>query len=707
MSINMQKWLTRQQVLVIIGGHAQRLLPYLKSLYPLATMVLVIDSSNELGRIGRAGRNPRVRLFSLGVGHTAQTLCKGLPQHVVEYISSIGGMAASGGMGQSILIGRQAGKLLVESADFKQFVRQSLIPELRKRAGGALEEVRFILIGSLAGATYTGAELPVANSLASTTRQLTSAITRTEFLATGSLTYEGLGDRIWLNGAAALNDLVAYVRDPRRHPREIRSLRLMEFAMCGVDEALRDAFLAQVEQAAHGVWMEYDQQRTAPNRALNGTFGNIQVWEAEFGKPLDLCNDIVPVVSDAYVRPLVDILGREASIAMAERLELVHTRIKVTNGAVEDILSTAVALPVKKSLADLQSPSYRYSVAVWARVTGSHRICLADLQQCWAKAALTVEEIDQRMQLQRRLLDLLRAEIREQPERQDALMGEAALAEEEFTRQHRLLNPKGIIGFFKSALSSTPRKLARLAAAAYRLREISDQVAELRAEQAAIDRVHAVISAEYDYLRGKLTCVVSRLKDAGPELGDTIPAVTPFPIDIPLADLWDATDGSAVEFMDVVRGCVQNATLAGLALITNAAAPRPEEIARQIASGQCYCSPSVPWGGQLRADHGRQVHILPPTDLATQGILAQAVRDISPNVTIAFADAAPAVVNIVGVTMRLVRELTDVLTEPYQHSLLEAANSPCIEMFFPEGMESLPDLGIRLSGNEIVVEPQT
>ena len=439
--MSVTKWLSRQTVIVIIGGHAQRMLRYLRAIYPKASFVLAIDAPNELSHIGRAQHNPRVKLFSLAVGHTAQTLCQGLPAHVIDYISSIGGMVASEGMGQSILIGRQAGELLVASEDFQRFVKQELVPGIRKLAGGALEEVEFLFLGSSAGATYTGAEEPIARSLTQLTREQTSAVTRADFLATGALTYEGLGDRVWPNGGAALSQLLAQVCDPHRDKREVRAARFVEFPMFGEDEVLRDACLAQVEQAARSKWFEYEQQRSRPNRSLNGRFGNIQTWEVAFGTPLDYPEDILPVIADAYVPPLAAILDRKTSVAAAESLELAHARIRLTNGAVEDIVSASVDLPAEKLIDDLKSPTYRHDVTVWVRIKANKRICLVDLPRHWAKVALTTAEIDECMQLQRRLVDLLQAELDELSHRREELEKELDDASDDFAKQHRLLQP--------------------------------------------------------------------------------------------------------------------------------------------------------------------------------------------------------------------------------------------------------------------------
>ncbi len=48
MSEKSPKWRPHQGVLVIIGGHAQRLIPYMKSMSPRVTDVLVLDAAKEI-----------------------------------------------------------------------------------------------------------------------------------------------------------------------------------------------------------------------------------------------------------------------------------------------------------------------------------------------------------------------------------------------------------------------------------------------------------------------------------------------------------------------------------------------------------------------------------------------------------------------------------------------------------------------------------
>ena len=148
-------------------------------------------------------------------------------------------MTASQGMGQVHLLGRQAAKLLVQSEDFKLFVKQELVPTLRGDAHGALEVVRLIYIGSLAGGTYTGGEIPIAAALSAMIRNITSAITLTDFLPTGSLAYEGLEGVLPRKCCADRPYRVCYCprSRPARHPHEAC---LIEIPLCYEDDVLED-----------------------------------------------------------------------------------------------------------------------------------------------------------------------------------------------------------------------------------------------------------------------------------------------------------------------------------------------------------------------------------------------------------------------------------------------------------------------------------
>lgn len=682
-------------ILVLLGGHAQRLLPFLRMIYPELAYVLVIDSPDELDRLGFAAPGPNVQLFPIGMGETAQTLCADAPAELAEHIRCVGGMDAGGGMGQAIAVGHQAAKRLVDSPEFKGFIRSKILPELRARSRGAIDSIHVVLAGSLAGGTYSGGEIVIARGIVEQLLNLTSGTVVTDFLATGGLTYEGLGDRTWQNAAAAMAELLRYVTDSSRHPREVRRLRLLEFMVLRLDEPLRDAYLAQVEQAARCQWMTLFKKRCGPNDALNGCYGNVQTWEVAYGTPLDPANDVAAVAQVAYGDLIRQTLDREASVAAAERLEIEHQRIRLGNTAVDDVMAEAVDHAPPWSLVKLQSPSYCHQVTLAARKSANECIQLETFRSAWAIAPRTCAEIDARLQLQRRLLELLRNAASELAERRAALEDDLAGELERFEKYHRRLRPSGIYEVLAGAVTSTARKLAHLTDAAGIIRDLSDQLVLVNAEEAAIDQAATFVGTSFSYLSEKLARMLVRLDEAGPPLGNQAPLVLLAPLDDRLAELWMAVDEGPDSFLDALRRAVNYVTVAGLAKVCGAAAAEVGEIAKQIAFHRAYATPAVPWGGRRRADEGLGVHLLPPLEADLEKVVTDAVKAIQPGIVLAFVDKAPVVVNIVHVEMRLVRKLEDVLTEPYLLGLNEAINEPCNWLYFPNGVEGLRSLGIE------------
>lgn len=703
MVIRKKRFSSTQTVLVLVGGHAQRLLPFIRILFPEVTHVIVIDALDELNRLGSSARSVNVQLFALGVGHTAQTLTIDLPEDVQKYLASVGGMEASRGLGQAIAVGDQAGELLAASAAFLEFVRRVLLPKVRSRSGGALEALRLVFIGSIAGATFAGAALPIARALTRQCLDLTSATVSVEFLVTGGLTYEGLGDRIWPNSGSALTELVAYVTDPLRNKREIRRIRCLEFEVLGLDEALRDAYLAQVEQAAHCEWLRLDSQRRSPNDALNGRLGNAQTWELAFGRALDPSRDIAAVANDSYGAPIRDALNRKPQAAAAEALELEHQRIRLDNLSVDALTEGAADHIAERVIAELRAPTYRHDVQVYVRRSANQRDNLKAFQSLWAVAPKTLHECDCRLQLQGRLLELLQSEKRDLATRRQGIEAAIAIEETKFRRIHRSQNPTGVKEHFQSAWTSTASKDAKLYRAAIRIRELSDELVEVTAEEVALDKAFAIVKRVYDYLRAKLTRIVDALTKAGPPLGNDSETVTLYSLDERLPELWDSVDEGETEFLDALKRSVQYATIDGLAKICGAEAREVEDIAKKIWSTHAYETPSVAWGGRRRADQGRTVHVLPPLAPDDQRLLIEAMSRLNSEAIIAFADTSPVVVNVVAVTMRLVRELSDVLTEPYILGLKEAVNSGCVPLFLREELRSLHSLGIKVIDGEIVL----
>ncbi len=686
-------WLNSLTVLVLVGGHGQRLLPWVHLLYPFVQYVIVVDAQHELPRARRPKGKMLVQLFSLGLGHTAQSLLAGSSPAVQAHVRSIGGMAASGGMGQCIIVGREAGKRLVDSPDFKRFIRQQLVPELRARSGGVIQEVRFLTLGSLAGGTYSGAEMPVTEGAAAMVRSQTGAIVSVEYLATGGLTYEGLGDRTWQNTASALADLVTNVTDAEREPLIVRRLRLIDFPVCGRDQDRRDIYLAAIEQVARTKSVAYELERESPNNALDGRFGNVQIWEAAFGQELHLRNDIAPVVASLYLPPLATILAREPGLRDEERLELADAGTPLAIRTVVDIIATAAERPVESSLTELQTASHHHDVTAWIHLDAVHREMIADLPQQWAKPATTVATLDERLQFVRRLGKILADEAATLAERREVLEQTVADADAQYRKTHQRLNPERVLGHIAAAFTSTRSKLNRLHQFGETIRHAVDQLAKLAAEQAEVMRSRAVVGAECGYLEGRLKTLISSIQKAGPELGAVRPKVTVRPLDERLLDLWEACGQSDESLMDATLESVALATLDGLAAVTGAAYARVEEVAQRIVSGECYVTPAVPWGGQRRASDSRSIHLLPPVEPWLREAIIAAVAAEDERLDVDFVDAT-VVINVVAITMRKVRELDDLFTAPLRSALEEVLQSPCPEMFLAEPAETVRKLGL-------------
>ena len=681
-------------IVVLLGGHAQRLLPFVKDLYDDLVYTFVIDSRDDLGRLGNHLQGPNVHSFSLGVNQSAQTLCEEAPPKFREYLKTLGGMDASSGMGQAIAVGYHAGKRLIKAAEFKRVVRKTLLPRIHTACAGAVEAIRIVFIGSLAGGTYSGAQVPIADGLSDELLALTSATVATHSISTGGLTYEGVADDAWQNSAAAMMEQVRRCTDPERNVREIRRLRLIEFGVLGQDEALRDAYLAQVEQASLSEYIKVDQQRRGPNDALSGAYGAIQYWEAAFGSMLDVADDIAAVAHTVYGERLRESLDCEGSITAVDRIKVSHERVRLNNETVEAIVAEAVDHPVQWALAKLKAPTYRHTVVLQAMIGASEVVDLKKYATLWAASPATPAELDQRLQVQRRLMELLSELSEELAARREEAEAAENVAFGLFDKSHSSLASKGIVGFFLSIIWSGAKKFARLTSAGIEIRDLSDDLIAIRAEQAAVEQALCFVKESHAFLTGKIQRSLERFYEAGSPLGNRPAAVELFPFDDRLTELFAVVDDGEMKFLDWLRRSVSHATLFGLAKVCGASAPEIEEIARQIVYSRAYATPAVPWGGRRRADRGHCVHVLPPLDAEVEKLVVKAVKKLNSDTLIAVADKAPAIVNIVRIEMRVVRELNDMLTDPYKLGLTEAVNSPCPLRYFPNGLQPLHKFGI-------------
>ena len=172
--------------------------------------------------------------------------------------------------------------------------------------------------------------------------------------------------------------------------------------------------------------------------------------EAAFGTCLDPVDHVAPDIAAEYIPPLVQILERDTSPKCIERIELSHDRVKLSNADVDEILKTAIDYPVSGSLVELKNPSYRHSVDVLAHLPDNTRPIIESLTRAWANAAIAEDEIDARVQMQRRAAGLLEESLLDLDPQQLSLEEALTLSETHYAHYYNLLKPEGIVGLIEA-----------------------------------------------------------------------------------------------------------------------------------------------------------------------------------------------------------------------------------------------------------------
>jgi hypothetical protein len=238
---------------------------------------------------------------------------------------------------------------------------------------------------------------------------------------------------------------------------------------------------------------------------------------------------------------------------------------------------------------------------------------------------------------------------------------------------------------------------------AHATRHLSDELNSVTAELNAVSGAQLQVERAFDANQRHLGTLIRRLTTISLKASSPWPLVKPQPIESCFAMIWDAAGAPDDDvFLRILCGCADQATLDGLAAITGSPHPMLDAIAKRIAFGACYRRPPIAWGGKVRSDSGWLVHVLPPLDGPLFKALQDEVAKLDPQIHLATCATCVAGVNVVGLVMRHAKSIeSDLFPRPLQLSLIKALQSDCVDLFFPEGLGPLKQLGIALDDGRL------
>lgn len=686
------------RIVVLVGGTCAEMVRYLNSL--AADVVLWVDVLTELEKVKPA---PGVIRVVLAAGKTLASLFEDLPggeyaEQARELFESLPGVDMNTGHAQLPAAGIRSADLLVATPEFRAILRD-VYSRVMISHNGTIEEVELDLFASLCGGTGGPAGGPIVDEIAKYYREHHRAVVHTRFNRAGSLSFEGCGDGISPNGAAAVfSDLASTLLDPRPLS-EVRSLVFYELPMCARAKTVRDGYMATSVQALNCSEFRALRDLSAPNSAAHSALGSISLIDMAWWKALGP-ERIRLNVAARFREQLLDVLNTEPSRNVLERIEVATTaQSAVSDTTIPQLLDQihqnkraepAGLLDVVENITCSLS-----AITVYAHYRASGR---GEFEDCWRERCQvpcrSTDEFRDRLAFLRALVAAVDAEMRNRTDKIATLQNQRRQTKAALTGVKDEYYPRTII-----------RKLENWAFADSRRRDRDRRFGSLaktaREAKLAVDRLEAENSALglcRDELQKAVHATEKRIRSVLRVLGSeaTLNSVAAKPDLVEIADIdslleellhiAEATEVDEQRLADTLLSAAKQATLEGLADMAGAQEPRVDLIAQQLTKQAPKVGPY--WGGRRPMSIDSTVFVLPPVAGELRDALLAAYAPLvhhSDKFHLVFADTAEAGFNIVRLQIRVPKSISDIVT-PIIADEFEAVTANPVR-YFREGTD--------------------
>jgi hypothetical protein len=623
--------------------------------------------------------------LTLAAGHTIGTLtAENCPVEVREYLRHRPGVNLAVGLAQLRAIGKLAIGRQLADPTFAAFVRSAILDPLLILTNGSLVEVELIAFTSGAGGTGG----PVANvllrALFDEIKTRTQAIVHLRNVRVGSLTYVGLGDRVHENDAATLAEDLHLVLEAPRHPREVRSLTLVELPMVKGDKEARAQYAVLLAQALRSTSVQGRLDIMAPNLATQTEFGTTTVLDAAYWHPISP-RRIAGDASRVYMPRLGALLNTPARAGRLQGIQpVVRFTASATARSVADLMAEVRGSPGVEpdSLVDrcLEPTECRAGGSVTVTLAGVDGFELdnENLLAFLRRPPADVADWQDKFEIMRTTLAGLRHEIARREPELKKLARRLATAQAELRRAVDLKYPKGMFQGLVSFLAKPQSKLVRLQNAIVKGRAAALDHLKLTAE---IDLLTAASAGLQDVLTAeerRVNQLLSLLEPLGHTADPTAARlVDNVPLDEVLADLLNLAEqrSPTSEVTRRLGGTATRVTLGGLAAITGASAADPAAIARCLLGGD----PPVQgphWGGRLPSSAGTRILVLPPVDPTVLDAIRAHAPMLDGDTAVVAGDSAAGGATVVRLDVHNPRTMGEVVTRMISAALDDACVHP-------------------------------
>lgn len=681
---------TTPTISIFEGGGAQALIEHLDC-FPFET-VIVVDAPAELAQRIADNKTEHVHVFKLAEGHTALTLSKGADEAIQQCLRDLPGIDLAQGLGQFRGVGTLAVNQLLADESFQFFLNEELPLKLLARYG-TLTHIRVVVKAGLAGGTGSDGGRLLGDAVHKVLLEKTDAVVTVELDLIGGITAAGLGRRVAKNAAAGIADAMAYLTAKDHHERASRIGIFRELPAVGPDRAARDNFVLQLEQALASDEVKEVIDRRAPNQVLNGCFGNLWILRPDFYQALHPRLDIAADVARSFyaeLRPLLKVRSNRC----VDCLEYVENRHILSQEPIDDLVARAFGSDPDEICETAKEAASEVTFQVRALLDTQTRINLSAAHTVFSIPPRDTHAARERLATQRAALNALSTALSELHLRRQELEHNAAQLDRKLTNAIEAIHPRSQFQRMLGGFRSDQTRLEVLGDAVRAYRQNLAELVEVQAMVASLEAAYQEVDEEHNFLLGKLKYLIARLEPLVVR-GDADRReflVRCAPLDEYFSALWHIDDLTTDDRLTRLLGrAVREVTLHGLAKIVNAAAPRLEVIAGQIAKRAVAVSgPS--WGGKARRDKPLSIHVLPPLDPDEAATLRQLIQRHDPEALVAVADTAAAGVNSVDLHFYPVEEVSDLMTGFYSQEFAQLANHPQRPLYLSQDVPGRDEL---------------
>jgi hypothetical protein len=673
-------------VCLLVGGTFQGITQYPAA--AAADLVIYADVQSEVSSVG-AQSSSDVLTLRLATGETLGTLTKDrCSAGLKRFLEERSGVNLSVGLGQLRAVGALVAEQLVADPAFQEFMVKQVFERLLQLHHGCLEQIVLQVAWGMAGATGSGVGPEIAKAIAKVLLEFSNATVHVEALRVGSLSFSGLGDRVHANGAATLAEDMDYVLDPQRHPREVRSMVLLENPMVGPQKTRRDTFILQLMQALRSRDVQTTLQRSSPNEALSSTFGNIRILRASFFQSLS-DRRMAAEVARAYELDLDDVLraGLQAGVGEEIGVKLAvdsMPHLQSVQQLADQIRRAKGVLPPNMLTDCLQSPVRYVCERILVSVPGEMQVNLRNLlttssasrsQLAEKLSVLKALHFHLQRHLQERAGPLAKAKkLSEMAGAQVKGMLTCFFPETWFDR---------LLAFFNNPQSMLVQFQNLVRTARQRLQEVARLQTEFNALQEASSQVSAELTAEQKRLRQ--TVELLRAVAGVAPAASLVRVGQLDQILVPLMELAakDQEEVSEAVFR-LLASCVKQITMSGLAAVVGARETRAFQVAMALSQAKA-ATKGPAWGGKRHLGAMQRILVLPPMSPEDAEALRHLVGEFNGELILAFADAAQASVNAVLLEVYCPRHSEEIFTPFHVQHLRKACEEP--DLFFTNGSD--------------------